>query len=205
LKDLGYLINKPAIAGIIIAAGESRRLNSPKQLLDWQGEYLINHIIHVVQAADIQEILVVLGSHADVILPILEAESVKVVENSLWSNGMSTSIKKGIEALSEDIEGAFILLVDQPFVNAELLNGMIEQFSQTSADIIAPRVGERQCNPVLFRKTLFSELLKINGDKGAKALLKKHPVEWIAWHDPKLMLDIDSAEDYQIALKKNNY
>ena len=203
-RDLEHSKNKPAIAGIIIAAGESRRLNSPKQLLDWQGDYLINHIVQVVQESKIQDTLIILGSRAEEIQTILHAGSGRIIHNTMWAEGMSTSIKKGIESLSDEIEGVFILLVDQPFVDARLMNEMIARFSQTKADILAPRVGKRQCNPVLFRRTLFNELLKIRGDKGAKALLKKYPVAWMEWHDPNLGLDIDSEDDYQIALKKAN-
>ena len=196
------LINKPALSGIIIAAGESRRLNSPKQLLVWQGGYLINHVIQVALQAELLEVLVVLGSRAEVIQPVIKDKPINIVLNADWADGMSTSIKAGIAALSDETEGVFILLVDQPFVTAALLNRMIERFSQTTADILAPRVGPQQCNPVLFNNSLFPELLKISGDKGAKLLLTRHTVEWVDWDNPNLPLDIDSEEDYRIALER---
>ncbi len=187
-----------------MAAGESSRLNSPKQLLNWQGDYLINHVIQVVSASNIDDITVILGSYIDKIQPIINNPEINIIENPYWKSGLSSSIKSGIGSLAHDIEGAFIILLDQPFITSRLLNNMIELFHQSGAKIIAPRVGEQQGNPVLFRKDIFPELLKITGDKGAKEILRKYDMEWLNWHDRNLLLDIDSEEDYQKALEKLN-
>lgn len=192
------------IAGLIIAAGESSRLNSPKQLLKWRGNYLINHIVNIAAKSAIHEIVVVLGSRFEKIKSIIHDKNVTILENKDWQYGMSSSIKAGISSLSNEITGAFIILVDQPFITTNLFNTMTMRFNQTSANIIAPIVGRQQANPVLFRKQFFPKLLEISGDRGAKALLKENSVEWVEWQDSKLLLDIDSEDDYLAALKMTN-
>lgn len=185
-----------------MAAGGSRRLNSPKQLLKWQGDYLINHIVGTVSASKIDAVTIILGSNRDTIQPLINEQKVKFIENPCWESGLSSSIKCGVASLEDGVEGVFIILVDQPFITSDLLDEMITIFESTNAEIIAPRVGQRQCNPVLFRKSIFPELMQISGDKGAKSLLNIHGVEWLDWHDRNLLLDIDSEEDYQTALAK---
>ncbi len=185
-----------------MAAGGSSRLDSPKQLLSWGNDYLINSIIDVVSQAGIAPIYIILGSQADEIRRVIHHPTVKFVFNPQWQAGMSSSIQRGVEALPEDIDGAFIFLSDQPFITPALIGQISETFLDTNASIAAPRVGSQQCNPVLFRRTLFPELMTISGDRGAKSLLAQHKVAWVDWPDENLLLDIDSAEDYRQALVK---
>lgn len=188
-----------------MAAGGSSRLDSPKQLLKWGDDFLINHIIHIVNEAEISPIYVVLGSRHEEIQGVLKNQSIHVLYNPDWRSGMSTSIKCALSALSGEVEAAFIFLSDQPFISSALLSQLMEQFIQADALIAAPRVGIQQCNPVLFSRKLFPELLTISGDRGAKSLLSKFPVEWVDWPDENLLLDIDSKEDYQTALGRLNF
>lgn len=185
-----------------MAAGGSSRLDSPKQLLKWGDSYLINHCIEVVTQAEIQPITVVLGSRAEEISAVLPLSDIEILINPRWQDGMSTSIKCGLNTLPDDIDGAFIFLSDQPFITTELIHAIILKFNESDAEITAPRVNGQQCNPVLFRRTFFPELLTISGDRGAKGLIAKHAVTWLDWSDEKLLLDIDSAEDYRLALSK---
>jgi molybdenum cofactor cytidylyltransferase len=190
------------IAGLIIAAGGSSRLDSPKQLLKWGDTYLINHCIGVVTQAEIHSITVVLGSRTEEIRAVLPLSGIDILVNSRWQAGMSTSIKCGLNALPDDIDGTFIFLSDQPFITPELLRAIISKFNESDGQITAPRVKGQQCNPVLFKRSFFPELMTISGDRGAKSLLGKHAVTWLDWPDDKLLLDIDSAEDYRLALSK---
>lgn len=199
------LIRDAKIAGLLMAAGGSRRLDSPKQLLKWGNDYLINHIISIASSSNIDQLYVVLGSRQEEIQNIIADNNAVIVRNPDWKSGLSSSIKKGITAVPDDIQGAFILLVDQPFLSPDLLDQMIDRFSQTEAQVIAPRVHQQQCNPVLFKREVFSELLKVNGDKGAKSMLSQFSIEWVDWPDANLMLDIDSADDYKFALQKSKY
>lgn len=188
-------------AAILLAAGESRRLDSPKQLLKWGDDHLINHSMGIIHASKVDQLYVILGSRFKKISKIIKKENAIILRNADWKNGLSSSIQTGISALSDEIEAVLILLVDQPFISRELIDLIFEESRKTDAKIVAPRVGEQQCNPVLFKRELFPELLKLSGDKGAKALLKEYQVEWVDWPDVNLLLDIDSKEDYQFALQ----
>ena len=188
------------IAILIMAAGGSSRLDSPKQLLKWGNNYLINHIVHTALSAGIGPISLVLGSRANEIQDIL-MEKVIVLINPVWQNGMSSSIKAGIASLDNDVEAALIMLVDQPFVSDVLLRLLAEKIGEKEVEIAAPRVAGQQCNPVAFRRSLFPEIMKISGDRGAKAMFKGRRVGWVDWPDERLALDIDSREDYENALR----
>jgi len=184
-----------------MAAGESRRMNTPKQLLNWEGISLIEHILAIVRSSKIESIIVVLGSNADLVRPVLGSyQDVTVIINHDWQKGLGSSIQKGIDSLPNNIQGVMIVLSDQPFINSDLIDLMIDHFNESSAPIIAPRVNGIQSNPVLFRGDMFADLKRIEGDRGAKQLLAQYPVEWIEWRDEKLVIDIDSQEDYQKAI-----
>ena len=172
--------------------------------MEWQGEYLVNHIVQTVTESSIADIFLVLGCCKSLIETKIKARKIHILDNPDWQSGMSSSIKCGISSLPEDIVATFIILLDQPFIKASLLDEMIYLFHQSGAKIIAPRIGDQQSNPVLFSRNIFPELMQISGDKGAKALLKKHDVKWLDWQDANLLLDIDSEADYKEARKKLN-
>jgi molybdenum cofactor cytidylyltransferase len=198
------LKRKNKIAGLIMAAGESRRLDSPKQLLKWGNDSLVNHVIQIANQSGINQSYVILGCHSALIKRHIHQQDANILINPDWKDGMSTSIKTGVSEIAKQFDAAFILLVDQPFISSELLKLMMDRYFTSKAVITAPRVGQQQCNPVLFSRQLFPDLLKLNDDKGAKCLLSKNPVEWIDWPDERLLLDIDTIEDYQKALESRN-
>lgn len=193
--------NKFNFGALIMAAGGSSRLDSPKQLLKWGGAYLVNHIVRVVSSAGIDSIYMILGFNYEEIRQALDRKDLHIILNTDWNKGLSSSIKSGIEALDKNIDAAFILLVDQPFVTNELLKQMTERMAAGDHQIVAPRINGQQSNPVLFERSFFPRLLEISGDRGAKSLLKDSKVEWVDWPDERLIVDIDSQEDYQAALR----
>ncbi len=197
------------IAGLIMAAGGSSRLDSPKQLLNWGSGSLINHTIDVVQTAGIDPVYVILGSRFEQISKEIHAGShpaeIHILFNPRWQEGMSTSIKCGINALGEDIEGTFIFLSDQPFISPDLIREIYTIFMAAGAEIVAPRVNGQQCNPVLFRRSFFPQLMTVSGDRGAKKMIAGADVTWLDWPDERLLLDIDSEADYRKALSQSAY
>lgn len=189
------------IAGIVLAGGSSNRFGTPKQMVNWHGKFLINHIIDIILGGGIDNLHVVLGFHHIEIREVIKNKKIKIINNIQWESGMSSSIKAGIEALDKNTLGAFLFLVDQPFLHEDLIRRMIYAFENEDADIIAPRVNGQQCNPVLFRSKLFGDLLSIQGDRGGKMLFNKNSTHWIDWDDERLLLDIDTIEDYLLAEK----
>jgi molybdenum cofactor cytidylyltransferase len=185
------------VAGIIIAAGESKRLGIPKQLLPWQGKILIEYVIHIIEKCNVNPIHVVLGSYYDQIASVIKLPGVKIINNEDWKAGKGTSISLGIRSLPEKVKAAFIFVVDQPYLNDKLINALLKLYKTKKVDIVAPFVHGIQANPVLFNQLVFQELISLKGEQGGREIFKKYRFEKLIWDDEKILLDIDSYEDYQ--------
>jgi molybdenum cofactor cytidylyltransferase len=186
-----------SVAGIILAAGESRRFGSPKQLLKWRGLPLVSHVAHTALEAGLSPVIVVTGYKAHEISEPLVGLDIRIVENREWSHGQSTSVQSGIRALPPKMGAAIFLLADQPQIPATLVRNIVERHRQTLAPIIAPQIDGQRGNPVLFDQDVFPAMLTLNGDQGGRALFSHYPVTWVPWHDASLLLDVDTPGDYQ--------
>jgi molybdenum cofactor cytidylyltransferase len=184
-------------AGIILAAGGSNRFGQPKQLLPWKGQPLIRHIIQAAIEAGLQPVVVVLGSSANEINPTIKDLKLRIVINDGWANGISSSIKAGLRALPLKVGAAIFLKADQPQIPSRLIECLVEEHQNNLYSIIAPQIEGQRGNPVLFDAELFPELEKLEGDVGGKALFERYPPSWVKWEDEKLLLDVDTPEDYQ--------
>lgn len=199
-SDSIYAVHEP-VAGIILAAGESRRFGEPKQLLMWHGEPFVRHLVHKALLAGISPVVVVTGAHSSDVQRVLENLDVIIRHNPDWKDGQSTSIKAGLGALPEHTGAVIFLLVDQPQVPVNLIRKLVEVHAGTLSPLTAPQAGGRRANPVLFDRVTFPELLKLDGDMGGRKLFSKYPVTWFPWHDNSLLLDVDTPKDYQRLLE----
>ncbi|MGB5932734.1 MAG: NTP transferase domain-containing protein, partial [Anaerolineae bacterium] len=183
------------VAGIILAAGESRRLGRPKQLLPLGEKTMLEHVVEVALSSPLQEVVVALGHRAEEIRPLLRG--IKVVVNEEWPQGLSGSLRVGLEALSPQFEACLFFLADQPKVTPQLVDSLITRHRRTLAPIVAPRCRGRRGNPVLFARFLFPELLGLRGEEGGRSLIEKHRhlVEWVEVDSGDYFLDIDTLED----------
>lgn len=186
-------MKKPA--GILLAAGGSSRLGSPKQLLRIGDEYLINRIILAIRASGIDHVLVVLGKDLDEIQGKITDSQVVILENKSWQAGIGSSVQCGVRALEESVEAAIFFVVDQPYLNAAIIHDFLAYFEQKKPALLATRVGGQICHPTLFTRPYFSKLLKLNPDEGGKGLFKEFGGEYFDWDDRKLLLDIDTPHD----------
>jgi molybdenum cofactor cytidylyltransferase len=185
------------IAGIVLAAGGSSRFGRPKQLLEWKGEPLVKHVIRAAREAGLSPVVVILGASAEEIMPIVESGDLRIVINDRWEDGLSGSIKAGVESLPGEIGGAVFLQADQPQIPAQLIKQLVKAHQQTLNPILAPKVNGQRGNPVLFDVTTFSDLKRLTGDMGGRQLFKQYPIEWITWDDTDILWDIDTPEDFQ--------
>ena len=181
-------------AAIIMAAGASRRLGSPKQLAKVGGERLLEVAIDSCLAAGLAPVLVVLGAHAEQITEACDLREARVINNAAWQSGAASSIHAGVGALhSEYVEAAIVMTCDMPFVTADHLRALIHLSEETQVN-----VGSRGDNwhgvPACFLRASFSELLELKGDMGARKLLKNAPLVDLANG-----LDVDTAEDFAAA------
>lgn len=124
--------------------------------------------------------------------------SVQIAYNKEWEVGLSTSVRIGLRALPDSVSAALFLLADQPGITAELINAVIHRYRQTLAPIVAPRHRGRRGNPVLFDRSLFGDLMELEGDQGGRALIEKRAaeVEWVET-GPEVLADVDTPTDYE--------
>jgi molybdenum cofactor cytidylyltransferase len=186
------------IAILIIAAGASRRLGQPKQLVPFRDTFLLNHIIQECETSEVGTIYIVLGANVERIQPRL-SDDLATFYHPNWNDGMGTSIAFGIqELISKDYDGVIITLGDQPFFSSFLLKKIIQKRTETNGKIIISNYEKGMGPPSFFEKSLFSELLQLKGDVGAKSIIKKYKEEIQRISFPKGYIDIDTPEDLKI-------
>jgi molybdenum cofactor cytidylyltransferase len=196
------------IAVLIPAAGASQRMGSVKQLLEWGTSTLLGHSIETVRSLKCSEICVVLGANYDIIKSEIDSYPIKIVNNEEWESGLGRSIAFGVQHLIDSsftIDGILIMLADQPLIDANYLNSMIEIFKPEEQQIIATYYdNHKQGVPALFDKTYFEELTKLSDDKGAKEIIEKYSnnVTMLTAHGR--ISDIDTQQDYEDLYKANH-
>lgn len=197
-----YLSNAlPNIAVLILAAGASSRMGSPKQLLKWGTSTLLGHSIQTVLESQASSGVVVLGAHYKQVKQSIDQFPVTILNNTDWKQGLGKSIACGVLYIMKHLpetEGVLVVLADQPFVDTAHVNTLIESFKPNKKEIIATAYGEgKQGVPVLFDKMYFKMLVKLNDDGGAKRLLKPYNEHVHGVKPPSENLDIDDPEDYK--------
>jgi molybdenum cofactor cytidylyltransferase len=185
---------------ILLAAGPSTRLGEPKQTLLYEGQTLLLRAVQTALESPCDPVLVVLGANAETIRPELDELPVQVILNPDWPEGMASSIRRGITALTEkhpDIDSAIIMVCDQPFVNCALLHELVQQKREHGHGIIACAYKDTLGTPALFDKQFFPELLALQGQEGAKKLLFQHAEVVTSIPFPLGTYDIDTPQDYE--------
>jgi len=186
-------------AGIVLAAGESRRFEGgPKQLAGFQGKPLVAHAVDAAISAGLEEVIVVTGSSGTEVAAALGERPARLVENPGWAEGQSTSLKSGLRAVSPGVDAAIFLLGDQPLVSPDLIRELLETHRTTLAPIVAPRHLGRRGNPDLFDRATWPDLFALSGDVGGRLLFEKYDSEvaWVEW-DETIFMDIDTEADYK--------
>jgi molybdenum cofactor cytidylyltransferase len=198
--------NRNNIAVIILAAGPSSRMGQPKQLLMYGDITLLDHCIHVAHGSNATSIIVVVGAQPHSVNPQV-SDQTHVVNNVYWQEGMASSIRLGIKTVLDvnpSADGAILMVCDQPYVTSLLLNTLIAAYQTTGKAIVASGYDDTYGPPAFFQKKFFPELLQLNGDVGAKGLIKEHADEVELVLFPEGNIDIDTLADYQKFLKANS-
>ncbi|MBD1262889.1 nucleotidyltransferase family protein [Maribacter polysiphoniae] len=195
------------IALIILAAGESSRMQQPKQLLPWGKTTLLGHAINVARRSDAKHVYTVLGANALAIQQKIDLSNTHCIFNPDWKKGIGASIASAAQFLLEsetDYDALLFTLCDQPLINAEYLNGMIKAYRNGDKNIIATAYEHGNGVPVLFHKKFIGELLTLDGDSGAKDIIAKNSeeVRTIAPHGKQI--DLDTYGEYQHLKNQTN-
>jgi molybdenum cofactor cytidylyltransferase len=187
------------IGVIILAAGASSRFGSPKQLLNYAGKTLLQHTVQVAIDSVARPVILVLGANEELIKTTIQNTGVDKVINKEWKEGMASSVRCGIKQLLQIdplTTGAVIMLCDQPYVNAALVNDLVAAHEKNTKRIVASSYSGTLGAPTFFHKNIFPELLQLKGDVGAKAIIRQHVNDVDVVVFPKGNVDIDTVSDY---------
>jgi molybdenum cofactor cytidylyltransferase len=192
------------IALVLLGAGGSSRMGTPKQLLPYQGRPLIRHAVETGFAAGCDPVVVVLGSRVEETRATLEGLDVVVVENTDWEQGVGTSIRAGVsgaEILGS--EGVILTMVDQPLVSAEILKRLVEEHEETGRPIIASEYGGTVGVPAFFHREFFPKLKALLPTESCTGVILAHLDQSIRIACPEAETDIDTPEDYRSISSKS--
>lgn len=193
------------IGGVILAAGASSRLGRAKQLLEYQGEKLIDRMVGLFTKLPLSEICVVYGARRAEIEPVITQLSVSTAYNPDWSKGMAGSLQAGLKtllALNADLPAVLIALVDQPLLTKAHFSAMLEMHRANPESIIAAAYEDTQGVPAIFPSRFFPELLSQKTQVGAKKLIKIYADQVISFPCQEAAFDIDTEADYQRLLSR---
>jgi len=188
------------IAGIVLAAGRSSRLGRPKQLLPVHGEPLVRHTLRHVLASSLDQVILVVGHKSDEVRNAVAGLPVVCVFNPDAAAGQSTSVRSGIAAVLPEVEAAVFILGDQPGVDPNVIDALVSAWRESRPPVVAPLYDDRMGNPVLFDRRVFPELALLEGDAGARPVVRAYQVSSqlqlvpVAGAAPP---DVDTEADYE--------
>lgn len=185
------------IAGVLLAAGESKRMRQLKALLPWRGTTLLQSQLAEMTSAELDPVLVVLGHRAGDLRALLPA-GVEAVLNPRYRQGKSTSIVAGISALPAQAEAALVIAVDQP-TEAWILRALM----RAAAPIVVPSINQRRGHPTLFDRSLFPALRAITEEReGLREVMNAHQVGYVEVDSDIVRANLNSPEDYERAFAR---
>jgi len=193
------------IAAVILSAGESSRMGRPKALLPIDGRTFIEKIVEALRQAGLENIIVILGYDAEAMRQKITHLPVTILVNPDYRKGQLSSLRVAIRHLlaNDRCSGLLVHLVDHPYIDAALVNLLIERFEDSGKLIAVPRYHGKRGHPVIFARSLFGELLNAPEDQGAKAVVNAHRDETleIETEDEGITLDIDTPDLYRQHVK----
>jgi len=191
------------VSAILLAAGESQRMGRPKQLLPFGSSTILGKTIDNLLSSRADEVIVVLGTRAGAMKQVIAGRQVKVVVNPDYREGMSTSLIAGLEHVDSKAQWVMVALADQPLIDKDTYNRLIEGALGCDMGIILPTYRSKRGNPVIFSIKYKDELLGLEGDLGGREILKKHPddILEVAVGSEGVTIDINNLDDYYSCLK----
>jgi len=180
---------------LILAAGASRRFGSPKQLVRFDGQSLLQRAVAHASELLGSAVTVVLGAHAAEIAETLPTGSAGVLINRDWQEGIASSIRIGVQRLPGACDGVMLVLADQPLVGSETLRRLMTAWRRQPRNIIASRYGSVTGVPAIFPRWCFSDLTELRGDAGARIVIRRYSDHVVRLAHPEAAVDIDYPDD----------
>lgn len=184
-------------------------MGTPKQLLPWGNTTVLQRVMDSASASRLERVLLILGYRADEIADRITLSSkTRILINRNFRDGMSSSVRCGIQNAPSDAEAFMLLLGDQPLVDAHTIDRLIDSYRMAGQGIVIPVYGGRRGHPVIFDSRYRTELLSI-GDQGAREVVNRNAgdIFEIRMHSPNILADMDTPQDYEEAKRKleNNH
>lgn len=191
------------LTAVILAAGESRRMGSPKALLLYNDRTFLEHLLDITRHPQVCSQLIVLGAGAEAISERVGLKPEQVVVNPDWQNGQLSSIKAAVKNIgAKSTDGVLLCLVDHPLITSSLVNDLIASFYRTGKLIVAPTFHGKRGHPVIFSSKLFTELLDAPEETGARSVVWKHAseVQEVPTAEEGIVLNLNDPETFRNAI-----
>jgi len=188
----------PRISAVLLGAGKSKRMGFDKLSLPWGEKTVLEHCFGTLLRSKVQELVIVLGVRNKGTKNLFQGQRVKIVTNPHPEGGMSSSIRRGLQAIHPSSHGILIALGDQPFLKTRTVNVLIRTFAQGRGGIIVPSFRGRRGHPVIFHKRYKKELSDLRGDVGGRSVLERYPKDVITVpvKSGGVVKDINTWQDY---------
>jgi molybdenum cofactor cytidylyltransferase len=194
------------VSAIILAAGSSSRMGSPKCLLKIGDKTFLQNIVDVLYSARILDIVVVIGWEANKMKNTIGWFEGKVIINENWQNGQLSSIITGLSSLvTKELHGVLICPVDHPVISQGLIVDLLQSFWKIKKDIFIPTYNTRRGHPVLFRANMINDLISASSSIGARQVINRNPkrICEVPTDEEGILLNIDSQTDYDLKILDN--
>jgi molybdenum cofactor cytidylyltransferase len=206
MSNMNTNAGKGEIWAIILAAGESKRMKSPKMLLPYKGMTVIEKVIRNVRSSDVRDVMVVLGSANEHIRSVISGMDVKSCYNDRYREGMLSSVICGIKALPESAEAVLVFQGDQPMIPVEAGNILIRAYMKSGKGIIIPVYKGKRGHPLLIDMKYKEEVEKLDADEGLRSLSVKFSgdVLEVDVNMPEIIRDLDNMDDYLFEINQSD-
>lgn len=187
------------VSAIVLSAGSSNRMGTPKALLNIENKTFLQHIVDTLQLARVLDVVVVLGSGAEQIQQTLDWFQGKVVLNEHWEQGQLSSILRGLDEIEQkDLHGVLVCPIDHPLITQALIVDLLQAFWKSNKKIIIPVYDGQRGHPIIFSSELFDELRNARHEIGARDIVHAHAGDIceVETNEQGIIQNIDTPEDY---------
>jgi len=193
-----FIYNNFMYTCILLSAGSSERFGSPKALAQISGTTIIEHIQQTLLKSRCEQIIVVLGGHADQIAPsIFNHKRIRVVYNNRYNLGQTSSVQTGWREAENTSQGIMFLPVDCPLVLASSIDTIMDHFTENEAEILIPTYKGRKGHPPVFHQRLKDEILGLTTDQGLNSLFARHPPKMLEVNDPGIIKSFNTPQELE--------
>ena len=192
------------VAGVVLAAGESRRMGRLKALLPFGNRTVIEQVLHPLLQSDLVSITVVLGHRAEEIAAVLKALPVHLVTNPHYRDGMTTSVQAALRHITPLPDAYLLALVDQPQLGLTPVQRVLTAFNQTDKGVVIPTWKGKRGHPIILAARYRQDVLDLGSDQGLNLVTRGHPDDTLElpMSDDDILRDMDYQEEYEAELQR---